>query len=441
MANDLPPNVRILVVLARTLYETTFIESTGTRLQHLPEVCATAPGRVNLCGEHTDYTGGFVLPLAIGFSTVCYGRGGIVKSNYSGGAGTKCRIISTSGDLSIVEFTASPTSTPATGSDRWANYVQGVVLQYLPDLQSDETFVFDMAIAGDVPPGSGLSSSASLEVATAAFLEYIMETKKAGMAYSSYMGEMTKDVMAKERAVRCQRAENVFCNVPCGIMDQFVSSAGSKGNLLLIDCRSLEVRKVSPPEEAADNNMPVLVIANSNVKHDLGAGEYPIRVQQCKEATEALSSVNPLIKSLRDASMDDIDAATLSGKLSGVLLKRAKHVVSENARTVEAADAWEKGDWEVVGRLMNESHSSMKDDYETSCEEIDILQELAKNFDGVYGSRLTGGGFGGCTVTLVKKNKARELMYHLRREYKEKYDIIPSLFETTPGDGASAIIM
>jgi galactokinase len=311
----------------------------------------------------------------------------------------------------------------------------------LPDLQSDETFVFDMAIAGDVPPGSGLSSSASLEVATAAFLEYIMETKKAGMAYSSYMGEMTKDVMAKERAVRCQRAENVFCNVPCGIMDQFVSSAGSKGNLLLIDCRSLEVRKVSPPEEAANNNRPVLVIANSNVKHDLGAGEYPIRVQQCKEATEALSSVNPLIKSLRDASMDDIDAATLSGKLSGVLLKRAKHVVSENARTVEAADAWEKGDWEVVGRLMNESHSSMKDDYETSCEEIDILQELAKNFDGVYGSRLTGGGFGGCTVTLVKKNKARELMYHLRREYKEKYDIIPSIFETTPGDGASAIIM
>jgi galactokinase len=115
--------------------------------------------------------------------------------------------------------------------------------------------------------------------------------------------------------------------------------------------------------------------------------------------------------------------------------------VSENARTVEAADAWEKGDWEVVGRLMNESHSSMKDDYETSCEEIDILQELAKNFDGVYGSRLTGGGFGGCTVTLVKKNKARELMYHLRREYKEKYDIIPSIFETTPGDGASAIIL
>jgi galactokinase len=203
----------------------------------------------------------------------------------------------------------------------------------------------------------------------------------------------------------------------------------------------LDVRKVSPPEEGADNNMPVLVIANSNVKHDLGAGEYPIRVQQCKEATEALSSVNPLIKSLRDASMDDIDAATSSGTLSGVLLKRAKHVVSENARTVEAADAWEKGDWEVVGRLMNESHTSMKDDYETSCEEIDILQDLAMNFDGVYGSRLTGGGFGGCTVTLVKKNKARELMYHLRQEYKKKYDIIISCFQTLPGDGASAIIM
>lgn len=223
-----------------------------------------------------------------------------------------------------------------------------------------------------------------------------------------------------------------------GIMDQFVSSAGRRGNLLLIDCRSLDLRKVSPAcADGAD--MPVLVVANSNVKHDLGAGQYPIRVQQCREATEALSKVNPLVKSLRDASIDDIDAAASSGGLAGVLLKRAHHVVSENARTVEAADAWIRCDWGLVGKLMNESHTSMKDDYEVSCEEIDVLVRLAQNFDGVYGSRLTGGGFGGCTVTLVRKDVAQGLIDYLNQEYEGKTGAKCDSFVTSPGDGAIAI--
>mmetsp|Transcript_53615 Transcript_53615/g.113865 ORF Transcript_53615/g.113865 Transcript_53615/m.113865 type:complete len:467 (-) Transcript_53615:73-1473(-) len=455
-SDDLPPNVRSLVRRAKDLFEESFGSGAADddeRTSDLPPscfYCASAPGRVNLIGEHTDYTGGYVLPLAIGYNTVCYGRGGVAKKKLSRAAAPlKSRIVSTTndGDGSVVEFAASPSLAPSSGADRWANYVQGVVLQYLPDLEDDETFVLDMAIAGDVPLGSGLSSSASLEVATAVFLEGVMSRHEGGVAYSSRERSNVDDAtmslkeVKMERAVRCQRAENVFCDVPCGIMDQFVSSAGRRGRLLLIDCRSLDYHEVSAGsgEADGDDDAPVLVVANSNVAHDLGAGEYPVRVRQCGEATEILSGVDPRIRSLRDASPDDVDAAAASAGLGGVLFRRARHVVSENKRTVEAADALEKGDWETVGRLMNESHSSMRDDYEVSCDEIDVLVDAARGFDGVYGSRLTGGGFGGCTVTLVKKESSRGLINHLIREYEEKTGRKCTCFETSPGDGAKAI--
>jgi len=300
-----------------------------------------------------------------------------------------------------------------------------------------------------------------LEVATAVFLEGIMGQR---FAYSSYKKDglsqtttmMSSKEMKMERAVRCQRAENIFCGVPCGIMDQYVSSAGCHGKLLLIDCTSLDVQEVSlgvdqvgqgesSSVSSDEASRVVLVVANSNIKHDLGAaGEYPIRVQQCKEATAILSKVNPLIQSLRDASMNDIiDAAAVSAagslELGSVLFKRARHVVSENERTVETSKALEKGDWKAVGKLMNESHSSMKNDYEVSCEEIDVLVDLAQHFDGVYGSRLTGGGFGGCTVTLVRKESSQRLMDYLNREYENKTGKKCVCFETYPGDGARAI--
>ena len=445
-ATDLPPNVQSLISQAKDLYYKSFGRD---QVLSRPIYCASAPGRVNLIGEHTDYTGGFVLPLAIGYTTICYGRGIIMK--WSDCHADKCRIVSTHN--SIVEyFHASPSLVPSTNSssNKWDNYVQGVVLQYLPDLEEDETFIFDMAIAGDVPLGSGLSSSASLEVATAVFLESIMGQR---FAYSSYKKDghddghaiMSTKEMKMERAVRCQRAENIFCGVPCGIMDQCVSSSGCHGKLLLIDCTSLDFREVTlGAGDSGDSSEEavVLVVANSNVKHDLGAGEYPIRVRQCKEATQILSKVNPLIQSLRDASMDDIDAAAVSAaglELGGVLFRRARHVVSENERTVETAHALEKGDWKLVGKLMNESHASMKNDYEVSCEEIDVLADLAQNFDGVYGSRLTGGGFGGCTVTLVRKESSQRLMDYLNREYENKTGEKCVCFETSPGDGARAI--
>ena len=393
------------------------------------------------------------------------------------------RIVSTKKDH-IVKFQASSSLSPST--NKGLNYVIGVILQYIPDLPDDETFVLDLAIAGDVPLGSGLSSSASLEVATAVLLESILNKHHDGLAFSAYKkshdsATMSEKEVKMERAVRCQRAENTFCNVPCGIMDQFVSSAGCQGKLLLIDCRSLDYREVSlgggsgksegstPFERLAqarggrgksegstpfdqltpfeqlhqarkESDMPVLVVANSNVKHDLGDGEYPVRVRQCKEATEILSKVNSQIKSLRDASLEDIDNAASSAGLEGVLWQRASHVVSENMRTVETADAFERGDWEAVGKLMNDSHQSMKNAYEVSCDEIDILVELAQTFDGVYGSRLTGGGFGGCTVSLVKKKSSQQLMDYLKTEYEKKTGIKCNCFETSPSEGARAYL-
>jgi len=224
-------------------------------------------------------------------------------------------------------------------------------------------------------------------------------------------------------------------------MDQFVSSAGCEGKLLLLDCRSLDYREVSMGgENASSSDAPVLVITNSNVKHDLGDGEYPVRVRQCKEATDILTEMNPSIQSLRDATMKDVEAAAKSAGLEGVLLQRARHVVSENERTVKTADALEKGDWETVGKLMNASHTSMRDDYEVSCEEIDVLVNLAQTFgDGVYGSRLTGGGFGGCTVTLVKKDSAQQLIEYLKTQYEAKTGTKCVCFETAAASGAKAI--
>ena len=420
----IPPNTQLLVNNAKDLFSKSFSVNALEGSTHV----TTAPGRVNLIGEHTDYTGGFVLPLAIGYSTVCHGRGAIVKKSNA----RKCRVVSIMNSDNVVEFDADPSAVPSE-TNKWVNYVQGVVLQYLPDLKDDETFVLDIAIAGDVPLGSGLSSSASLEVATAVFLEAVM--KENGVD-SSYMDLTDKD-KKKERAVRCQRAENIFCNVPCGIMDQFVSSAGCEGKLLLIDCRSLDFKEVSMGE--SEDAKPVLVVTNSNVQHNLGDSEYPVRVQQCKHATDQLAKLDCNIQTLRDATLDEIEVAKSQGLLGGILLQRSHHVVGENKRTEDTVSALEKGDWSKVGQLMNQSHTSMKDDYEVSCEEIDILVDIAQEFEGVYGSRLTGGGFGGCTVTLVKEDASQTLMAYLKEQYKAKTGLDCVCFVTTPSEGARVL--
>lgn len=202
---------------------------------------------------------------------------------------------------------------------------------------------------------------------------------------------------------------------------------------MLIDCRTNEYEMVKQKE---DPSQPVvLVVANSAVTHSIGGGEYPVRVQQCKDATAALQKMHgERIKTLRDATVEDV--LKCKDEMDDVIYRRARHVVTENARVIATKEALLKGDWKIVGQQMALSHISMREDYETSCEEVDILVELAEKYDGVYGSRLTGGGFGGCTVTLVAKDKAAGLLDYLRKEYQEKTGKDCSPFETLPGPGA-----
>ena len=335
-----------LVTTAKDLYQRHF----GSKEKAF---VAVAPGRVNLIGEHTDYTGGFVMPLAIDYSTVIYGSGSLKE----GTTASKIRFVSAASPDKVEECTLDPSSKPPAADDpnvrSWTWYVLGVVAQYLPDLPQNTAMDVTLAIAGNVPQGSGLSSSAALEVSVARFLECIL----GDYAFSSSDVKLP----AKARALRCQKAENVWCHSPCGIMDQYVSSAASEGDLLLIDCTSFDFEKVHTTDP------PSLVITNSNVKHSIGGGEYPVRVRQCNEATaalEAYSTRGKEIRSLRDATLADVDEVQASIDLD--IYKRAKHVVTENERVLKAKEALLASDWKTVGELMNGSHESMRDDYEVS---------------------------------------------------------------------------
>lgn len=377
-----------------------------------PTVRVSAPGRVNLIGEHTDYNGGFVLPIAIERRT--YIAGSVHPT------GSQCRLVTANqGTSEVVIFTASEgvlkPSTPA-----WANYVKGVLAQYMVAMPSGQMSC-DIAIASDVPLGGGLSSSASLEVAVAAFLE---------SAYGLR-------VDPKERALRCQKAEHVFANVPCGIMDQMISSCAVAGHALLIDC--LPPFKTTPVPLKDDS--VVFVVANSNVKHQLSGSEYPDRVRQCAAAAKILH--NHFQKKAADEAQPLLRGATMAelvackSKLSDTEFRRARHVISEDARTLDAVEAFRKLDYATAGRLMLESHASLRDDFEVSTKELDALVDIARRSDGVYGSRMTGGGFGGCTITLVKATAAEELVRKLEVEYERFSGRRPTCFVTKPSHGAT----
>lgn len=390
------------------------------------KVIAVAPGRVNLIGEHTDYTGGFVLPFAIDYACVVYGTGSMKQKDESEGSSTiSLDFVSSQYPESVAKFTLSSESVPPEKSS-WTTYVLGTVFQYLSDVPKSMNVTLKFSIVSDVPLGSGLSSSASLEVSVARFFEAILGDS----AFTSEEDTST-ELHAKIRALRCQKAENVWCHSPCGIMDQYVSSAASSGSLLLIDCTSLEAIETKMADQ---DDTPVLVVANSNVKHDIGGGEYPIRVKQCKTATEALQKVNSKIQTLRNATSHDVEKA--KEFMDSVSYRRARHVVTENTRVLDAKKALESGDWIKVGLLMNDSHTSMRFDYEVSCDEIDLLVSIAQSFSGVYGSRLTGGGFGGCTVSFVQQDRAEALMEELKREYKAKLGKDCDCFQTQPARGA-----
>jgi galactokinase len=339
--DSLSEPIKELVTTAKNLHQRHFSSES-------PAWITVAPGRVNLIGEHTDYTGGFVLPLAIDYSTVVYGSGCLKE----GCTESKICFVSAASPEIAEEYTLDASSNPPNTEDpnvrSWIWYILGVVAQYLPDLPENTAFDVSLAICGNVPLGSGLSSSASLEVSVARFLECVLDK----FAFHS----TNVQPPSKARALRCQKAENEWCHSPCGIMDQFVSSAASDGDLLLIDCTSYEFEKVHT------TNSTSLVITNSNVKHSIGGGEYPVRVQQCREATAFLQSNGKEVSTLRDATIDDVEQ--LKGTMDSTIYKRAKHVVSENARTLQARDALKASNWNQVGELMNGSHESMRNDYE-----------------------------------------------------------------------------
>ncbi|XP_072766973.1 galactokinase isoform X1 [Anoplolepis gracilipes] len=363
-------------------------------------VCVYAPGRVNLIGEHTDYNEGFVLPMALPMVTVIVGKAH---------DGRKTKIISSSNVVDAVnefEFEAGKRADIKPGEPKWANYIKGCIANFICDVPA-----FNAVIVSTVPMGAGLSSSAALEVATYTFLEALSGKKPE---------------KPEQKVLACQKAEHEFAGVPCGIMDQFISVMGKEGCALLLDCRDLATKQI--PMMHIDDY--VFLITNSNAPHKLSSSTYCERRDCCYEAAKILDK-----KSLRDADMNDILALISRNVASDCVVRRARHVVAEIQRTKDAAVALEKGDFQLFGRLMNESHDSLRDDYEVSSKELDSLVSAAREVDGVIGSRLTGAGFGGCTVTLLRKEAVNKAIQHI----KAKYSGVPEFYIATPTGGAREI--
>jgi len=430
----LSPDLRKLVDSAKKLYQD---KLGGFVLDHNPPAfIVAAPGRVNLIGEHTDYTGGYVLPLAIDRHTVVYGTGHVHTGKGTVPTSVKLRIVSDHAEDDVVEerkLTGEPVPPDESEPRTWVNYVFGVVAQFLEDLPHEGCIVdLAMAISSDVPVGAGLSSSAALEVATATFVECFMHE----FAYTSLPESEQEGDKSVPRALRCQKAENEWALSPCGIMDQICSSCAQEGSLMLIDCRSLEITHVEMKKDPVEQ--PQILVVNSKVEHEIADSEYGKRRGECNEALEAMQQV-PLyhVLSLRDATLQDCETA--KDKMDEVAFKRAKHVVTENQRTKECKTALKLGLWSRVGELMNASHKSLAEVFEVSCEEIDFLVDIAQKHAGVFGARITGGGFGGCMVALVKKEDLEDLKEQLQSAYKEKYGKDCDCFVIRPSGGAKVL--
>ena len=362
-----------------------------------PEIFA-APGRVNLIGEHTDYAEGFVMPAAIDFATLAAitprtdGRVVLWAENY--------------GEERVFEASALPTER----CGEWSDYPVGVLR-----MLAEAGFAIpalSLSLWGDVPLGSGLSSSASVEVATATAVAALL-----GAAISG-----------PELARLCQRAENEFVGASCGIMDQFISANGKANHALLLDCRDLSFRLAPIPENVA------LVIANTMVRHSIAGGEYGTRRAEVEMACRILAGHRPEIRFLRDATVDDL--ARWGDEIPEAARKRARHIITENTRTVAAAEALERHDMKRLGELMHEAHASYSRDFEASCTEADQMVEIAEALPGLIGARLTGGGFGGCTVNLVEQEQAEAFRAELGRRYQQQTGIVPEIYICHASDGA-----
>lgn len=379
-------------------------------------VVARAPGRVNLIGEHTDYNEGFTLPLAIERYTTVQLQRLPLDSNasrfHSMALGQSAWWTADGKSFLSAATTLSnePSATAATNDSAppWSKYVAGVIHQFaklglsIPPLE--------LSIETDVPLGGGVSSSAALEVAVAMAMQQLLATHLDGLAIAQL----------------CQRAEHEYAGVPCGLMDQLSSVFGRTNELMLMDCRTNQLEFIPASSDLA------FIVINSRVKHNLADGEYRQRRQQCEAACRLLN-----IASLRDIDASRLEAAR--SQLPEVVYRRARHVVSENARTVQAAECLKAGQWEQVGQLMNASHISMREDYEITCPEIDTLVALAQEIrveGGVYGARMTGGGFGGCIVILGKATHADAITEQVVTAYQTATGIQADTFTTRPAAGA-----
>jgi galactokinase len=360
-----------------------------------------APGRVNLIGEHTDYNDGFVLPAAINYS--CWVAASprhdqmlvVHSENFS--------------DHAEVEL-GNSNAWPRKG---WVAYPLGVawVLEQVGLLRQGA----NLYIAGDVPLGSGLSSSAAIEVATGSALLQISASS----------------VDLTQLALLCQRAENEYVGARCGIMDQFIACHGKAGHAVLLDCRSLEGRLIPIPHNIA------LVVCNTMVRHELAANEYNKRREECEEGVRLLKTALPTIRALRDVSVHDLEAHR--NLLPNLIYRRCRHIVTENERTLLAATALQKGELNALSKWMAESHESLRVDFEVSCRELDIMVEIAATQPGVLGARMTGGGFGGCTINLVEREFVPAFIHTVESEYFKRTNLKPEILSMTAADGADQV--
>lgn len=365
-----------------------------------PKCVVAAPGRVNLIGEHTDYNDGFVLPMAIERYTVIAAERRLDREIVVHSIAT--------GDTASFNLRGSLQR----GEPPWSNYVRGVIAGFQE--RKLKVHGFEAVVGSTVPFGGGLSSSAALEVATASMIERI----------ENYCLDRI------DKALLCQKAEHDFAGVPCGIMDQFTSVLAKADEALLLDCRS----RTTMPVPMTDPAVTVLLI-NTNVRRKLAGGEYARRRAQCEQACSSLG-----IPALRDATLEAL--TTAENKLDPVVFRRARHVITENERTLATAQAIQSADWSAVGEHMYASHASLRDDYQVSCKELDLVVDICQQIGwpgGVIGCRMTGAGFGGCAVSLVKTEAVKNITKKIENAYEKASGIQASIFSSRPAAGARVL--
>lgn len=365
-----------------------------------PEVVVRAPGRANLLGGHTDYNDGYVLPVAID-------RAAWIAATPIEAREAHLRAL----DLDKAATFSLDTIPPADGS--WADYARGVA--WALQERGLELQGMEAVLSSTVPVGSGLSSSAAIEVAF-------------GYTWQVLAG---LELDRRDLALICQRAENGYVGVNCGILDQMASALGASGHARLLDCRTLESELVPMPDGIA------VIVADTKVRRQLASSEYNVRRAQCEQAVEILGEHLPGIRALRDISSEELER--FKECLPDIVYRRARHVVADNARVLQAADALRDGDVVRVGELMRDCHISLRDDYEVSSPELDALAEAAWKVEGCYGARLTGAGFGGCTVSLVAEEAVPSFDVHVSQAYEDAFDRKPDIYACRVADGVARV--